>query len=91
MRWICFCPRAPSQSPQRAPVNLLEGSRIFWTTRIAAHLQLGVRVYPFLRASTIMPSQQAITFIEILKSYVDEREGRRESGVGSCIIARLHT
>jgi hypothetical protein len=44
-----------------------------------------------LRASTTMLSQQAITLIEALKSYVDEREGRRESGMGSFIVARLHT
>jgi hypothetical protein len=31
-----------------------------------------------IRASTTMPSQHAITLIEALKSYVDEREGRRE-------------
>jgi hypothetical protein len=37
-----------------------------------------------------MPNHKAITVIEALESYVEEKEERRESGVGSCIVVGLH-
>jgi hypothetical protein len=40
-----------------------------------------------LRASTIDPNQQATSYFILAKSYVEEREGKREKEAGASAIA----